>query len=244
MGEGKGNWLLSGGNVRDMSISLASYLKVVLCMLHFYTCIKSWDTDSMVCSRLWPSLVLNFAHPILVVYLKYLAMILLPESKGALRVCPFLCTFFISVCIACFTCLFAACHNFADGFQGRNPELCKSNFAKLIHIQIRRFLQKNQSLTISHGKERTRLEVGPLAGMCCVENPVVDFEEIVRLGSSGGNVTRRSSNGLSTTQLGWYSGRDRHYQSKPPKVIPAYRKFQHEVLDGAPTFPNQNPSPM
>ena len=110
-----------------MSLSLASYLKVVLCMPHFYSCIKSWDTDSMVCSRLCPSLVLNFPHPILMVYLKYLAMILLPESKGALRVCPFLCTFFISVCIICFTCLFSACHSFADGFQGRNPELCKSN---------------------------------------------------------------------------------------------------------------------
>ena len=38
--------------------------------------------------------------------------------------------------------------------------------------------------------------MGPLAGVCCVENPVVDFEEIVRLGSFGGNVTRRSSNDL------------------------------------------------
>lgn len=34
------------------------------------------------------------------------------------------------------------------------------------------------------------------------------------------------------------------FRSKPPKVIPAYRKFQHEVLDGVPTFPDQNPSPM
>lgn len=40
----------------------------------------------------------------------------------------------------------------------------------------------------------------------------------------------------SAMQLGWYSGRGRHSQSKPPKAVPAPKKLQHEALDGLQHF--------